>query len=432
MTPSQRINLAIVCSSIAIALGTAEAIAATILSSVERAHRLDLRQRAEIARRRGRTFDTRTPLELIHHLRDQGIDAVGYVSPMEAYIGPAVQNYQDAPFLRLHGQNVIPLGGISGHPTILCNEAGEYVTYDSDEHGFNNPKGLWSAGASDILIVGDSFAHGACVPSDKSFGALLRQRYPKTISVAYMGNGPLVELAALAEYGRFLSPSVVLWCYYEGNDLLDLRNERSSRLLDGYMTDGFTHDLLNVQSQIDSALGKYMERQLVSGPPMRPQQRLGLGTIAGVASHVRLPALRSHFGVVYGTEADPFESELALFQNIVSKAGTRTKAWNGQLYFVYLPAWSRYSNEATESEASGLGRRSRILGLINALHIPVIDLHTAFQAHADPVSLFPLRLRGHYTEQGHALVAAEILKAIGARATPPADAVESKSRHDGR
>jgi len=241
MTPSQRINLAIVCSSIAIALGAGEAIAATILSSVERAHWLDLRQRADIARRGGRTFDRRTPLELIHHLRDQGIDAVGYVSPMEAYIGPAVQKYQDAPFLRLDGQDVIPLGGISRRPTILCNEAGEYVTYDSDEHGFNNPKGLWSAGASDILIVGDSFAHGACVPSDKSFGALLRQRYPKTISVGYMGNGPLVELAALAEYGPFLKPSVVLWCYYEGNDLLDLRNERNSRLLDRYMTDAFTY-----------------------------------------------------------------------------------------------------------------------------------------------------------------------------------------------
>ena len=44
------------------------------------------------------------------------------------------------------------------------------------------------------------------------------------------GNGPLIELATLKEY---LPNKVnkVLWLYYEGNDLKDLKNEMNNKIL---------------------------------------------------------------------------------------------------------------------------------------------------------------------------------------------------------
>ena len=48
----------------------------------------------------------------------------------------------------------------------------------------------------------------------------------------------------------------------------------------------------------------------------------------------------------------------------------------------------------------------------NALTIPVIDVEPAFQAHDDPLSLFPFRRFGHYNEQGNQIVADTILRVL--------------------
>ena len=90
----------------------------------------------------------------------------------------------------------MPFGGISNRVTVLCNESGEWITYQSDEHGFQNPKGTWQSGHIDIAALGDSFAHGYCVPSDKSFVAFDPTAYPRSLNLGMAGNGPLLMLAA--------------------------------------------------------------------------------------------------------------------------------------------------------------------------------------------------------------------------------------------
>ena len=47
------------------------------------------------------------------------------------------------------------------------------------------------------------------------------------INLGISGNGPLLEYAALVEYGKTLTPAKVLWIYFEGNDLTsDLNLEK--------------------------------------------------------------------------------------------------------------------------------------------------------------------------------------------------------------
>jgi len=42
------------------------------------------------------------------------------------------------------------------------------VIYEGDEHGFHNPMGLYYPGQVDVVALGDSYVHGACVKSDQT------------------------------------------------------------------------------------------------------------------------------------------------------------------------------------------------------------------------------------------------------------------------
>jgi hypothetical protein len=46
------------------------------------------------------------------------------------------------------------------------------------------------------------------------------------------------------------------------------------------------------------------------------------------------------------------------------------------------------------------------------MNIPIIDIHSVFASRREPLALFPLRRFGHYTEEGHRLVAEEVLRAL--------------------
>ena len=104
-----------------------------------------------------------------------------------------------------------------------------------------------------------------------------------------------------------------------------------------------------------------------------------------------------------------------LLSNALAQARTVVGSWGGTLYFVYLPSWNRYRNGPSAAERE----HTKVLSLVNALTIPVIDVQPAFQAHNDPLSLFPFRRFGHYNERGNQIVADTILRAPAmARNTP--------------
>ena len=79
------------------------------------------------------------------------------------------------------------------------------------------------------------------------------------------------------------------------------------------------------------------------------------------------------------------------------------------MYFVYLPAFERYS---TGDEHPN---RDFAMQTANELDIPIIDIHSkVFSPHPDPLSLFPFRKLYHYNAEGYKLVAEAIGKRLGA------------------
>ena len=109
----------------------------------------------------------------------------------------------------------IPLAGVSNKTTVYDNESGKYLIYKSDRHGFNNPDSEWDSREVDWLLTGDSFTHGSYVqPGQEIAGQLRSITAIAAISLGIGSNGPLIEYAALVEYGKALKPAKVLWVYY--------------------------------------------------------------------------------------------------------------------------------------------------------------------------------------------------------------------------
>lgn len=335
-------------------------------------------ERIRLSKEIGIPFDTRKGREVIQDLEGQGVRAVPFVYPWY---------HVDSNGLDLGSQKVFPLGGISQIRTVLCNETGEWSIYDSDEYGFNNPRGLFGK-EIDILLVGDSFAHGFCVKPEESIAARMRAlSQMNVVSVASGANGPLLEFATLKEYGQPLKPRYVLWMYFEENDLKDLQREQTSPFLLSYRDGQFFQNLISKQAKIDLLLTEFLQKR---------NKKKSRNRLPGLSRIMQLKCLREKLAI----DSTP---PLKLFTELLQSAKLLTQSWGGQLYFVYLPSALRYMEDL---EHGKIFHRNQVLSIVNDLNIPIIDIHAkVFANHRDPLSLFPFGIPGHYTNEGYRLVA---------------------------
>lgn len=300
--------------------------------------------------------------------------------------------------IAIDGRETLPLGGISDALTVYCNEGGTYLIYASDEHGFHNPSGLWAQPQLDLAAVGDSFTHGACVPSDRNMVAEIRGRFSATLNLGMAGNGPLSELAAIKEYLPQRRPRVVLWFYYEGNDVSkDLFIEREATLLVAYLGQGFAQGLEEHQPAIDEALIAEVEKAYDAGPS---ETRRDAGHGVKLRDVLLLRHLRDVLGLAVGN------ADIPLFRRVMWEANRTVSSWGGRLYFVYLPGEARYLGLGGRIAQSGL--RTRVLATVRGLGIPVIDIHASFSDSPAPNQLF----QGHFTPEGYRIAAEGILNRL--------------------
>jgi hypothetical protein len=210
---------------------------------------------------------------------------------------------------------------------------------------------------------------------------------------------------------------VVLWFYFEGNDLIDLQeDEKNSAMLMNYLQDGFNQNLPTRQNEIDRTLTNYMqeEKALELSNRTKPGQREDQ-LFDRLMNWMKLAKLRERLGFSMGADsqtgglmAELRGPDALLFARAVATAKRRVKAWGGELYFVYLPNWTRYANQLQPGEK----QRENVMAIVKKLGVPIIDIYPVFQAQREPMSLFPFRAPGHYNEAGHRLVAEEVLKRL--------------------
>jgi hypothetical protein len=356
-----------------------------------------------LAQRFGVRFDARSRLQVLKDLSQKGIDAVPVISPTELL-------KQNPNGIRIDDTEVIPLAGISNRVTVFCNESGEYTVYKSDRRGFHNPDHVWDSDGVDIVALGDSFVLGGCVESQENFVSLIGKRYPATVNLGMAGDGPLSMLGTMREYLGLLKPKIVLWFYYE-EAAFPLLEAESGSLLRHYMEKSFSQNLDDRQPEIDNALLEYVQdgaaAEIARQKAAQNRETISSRIRSSLDFSARLGTLRRYLGLVDGGRREGNRDILPMFRRILTEANGSARELNAKLYFVYLPQWERYGNPKLAFQ-----QRNAVLDLVTRLDIPIIDLHPVFQAHDDPLSLFPLRRMGHYTKEGHRLTAQLILRSL--------------------
>jgi lysophospholipase L1-like esterase len=349
-----------------------------------------------------------TDLDMIVHLRARGVQAYPCVYELSSIGQSKIQTAKGL---------LQPLGGISRVTTVFCIEGDRIAAYDSDDHGFNNPQRNWEQGAK-ILAVGDSFVQGYCVAPNRTLTADLNREMGPTVGLGMKGNGPFEELGLIKEFFPYLHPQVVLWFYFEGNDLADTHRDKSDPILSHYLEEGFSQDLYHRQDEIDPPLKKLadpegeIERKVPSASPFfsflklrvfraRLHEAIKRMNAGRAATKVTAPLEATEdLGLSYNSSYT--EEDVALFGKILRMARDYIATSEGRLVFVYLPAWERYGKPQAAN-----GDRSRVLQMVNALGIPMVDINATFSRKERPTELFLYTHGhpGHYNAEGYQLVA---------------------------
>jgi hypothetical protein len=354
-------------------------------------------QRARAAARLGVPFDNRNTSEVVADLQRQGVDALPGMSRIWS-MTPGVQ--EKLP------NGLYTLSHASDASVVECNESGTYLVYQTDEMGFNNPRGLLAEGAIDIGIVGESSALGHCVPAQDSLIGQLRRADPGIANFAMAGTLPLAQLASFREYVEPIRPPVVIWTLnhqlvYSG---AELRNSTLAK----YFDPGFSQNLRHRQAEVDAVVRELalptqreLERTGMTEMQNRARERLAqTWSLAELRARIA-PELRSALRL---KEANPPEKDLSVLLRCLDLAHAATRSWGGQLIVLILPTYE----EVVRGAVRGNVAHRRLARTIRERDIEVIDGVVPFEGRRDPASLFALRIDNHPNAEGYALLARHV------------------------
>ena len=407
-----RARLALALASLCAAIFPAELYVASVP--------LEPKERA--ARAAGRPFDQRSPAEIVRELRSQAVDAVvqfrNVQSPLLTVGGP--------------GGRVVPvLGGISRATTVYCNESGQYMIYTADEHGFNNPYGEHGRPPLQVVLIGDSFTHGACVPAKSSIAGRVRNVFLHTLNLGSGGSGPLSQFARFVEYAAPLRPRFVVWNWHE-NDLRDLHRELAQAPFRQYLTAQAPFGLKAQQAEIDRAARAAHDdalRRIPNEPPWLQGVRSFL-LLRSIRKLIRnaIPVVGPRAAPTLSDDGPDHQAKLAVVERILATVRDAARSWDGELLMVYLPgapsycgvvrlrSWRRFCRSIENGRRHWSDHRDDMLALFAHLDLPIVDGHVAFEEVGRPADMFYYP-GSHYSPAGYRVIADALLRVLTAGLT---------------
>ena len=296
------------------------------------------------------------------------------------------------------------LSSISNVTTIVCNETGQFLITKLDEHGFNNPQGIWKKDNIEVIFIGDSFTFGFCEPTDANVPALIRKKIPNVLNLGMPSSGPLAQLATLVEYAKPKKPKYVIWMYFELNDLGDQKGEARHLDLRQYLDKlGKTSfDLINRQAEMDAITKLVLKDYSARNKNVKPRSKI-LSVL-----FLRLLRERLNLSIKGSVTRTPFynakSEDFKRFEKIIKIAISEVENWGGKFIFVYLPAWSSFGNSHPNSEAI----RNSVLDIVRRQNVEVVNIYDLFSKQSRPVNLYNA-VQGHFNAEGYSMTAKEII-----------------------
>ena len=356
-----------------------------------RANKTDIEKSVQrIAKKKNIKFDTRSTFEIYNDLKKKDANVV-------LRIPPSIITYKNK-------KKIFSQSGISKRQTIGCNDHGYYSIYQADRYGFNNPDSAWDKQQIEYLLIGDSFAHGSCVNEIDSIAGKIREITNKqnVLNLGYDGKDPLLEYATLREYLPYINSKRVLWIYYEGDDLRELNQRIKNKILKNYLDNlEYSQKLILNQDQIDSAHLKSLEKKYMYQKIQRNE----------FFKFIKLLNLRIFITNLFLSESIYTQETIKLFKKIIILSKNLVEQNNAKFYFIYMPAYERYDNKI--KIINNYKNYVDIIRIIKNLNLPIIDIHKELLVnYKDPLSLYPFRSHGHFTELGYDLVSQTIVEKI--------------------
>jgi hypothetical protein len=285
------------------------------------------------------------------------------------------------------------------------------VLFDSDEFGFNNPRGILASRRVDVALVGESFAVGHCVPPDRNLAAVIRQTYPHTVNLGIAGTSTLSMLASFREYVEPVRPPLVLWVI--NPNTVDSWQELKDPLLAQYLEPDFRQGLLDRQAEVDRAWHdiavsvqyEFDRRSLVVIKEAEEERFKGILFLPRLRERLRLdaPLLRPAAPV-----------DLALFQRVVRMARQATLEWGGDFVVAIMPLYE----DVVVRQMSSSQRHEHLAQVLRDEGIDVIDTAAAFASSSDPAALYTMRINNHPNVEGHQLIGRTIVAELNRRRLP--------------
>jgi hypothetical protein len=274
-----------------------------------------------------------------------------------------------------------------------------------DRNGFRNDHEIEQAS---IVVIGDSFVEAGLVRHEDLLSTHLSQLLRvETANLGLRGYGPQQELIVLKRYGLKLRPKVVLWFFFEGNDLPDVQRyaryiqdwDKTLKQLHGFQARSFTR----TASRALERLGRLPSHRL-SPEGLRRSCRF---------LHSQDEDSKTLYFAYAGlplSREDLVSLEMA--QRSFQEAKRLASDRGAQFLFVYVPIKFSVYRDFCEFPANGYGKQwqgndlpAMLESWCRAQDIAYLNLIEPLKEHAARGELVYFPDDGHWNALGHAVVA---------------------------
>jgi hypothetical protein len=294
----------------------------------------------------------------------------------------------------------------------------ETLTFTYDRWGYRNLQTVLQA---DVVLLGDSYIEGANVNDDEIVARRLEARLGRPVeNMGVSGYGTMQALVVLDKEARRLDPKVVVWFFFEGNDLYD------DEVFEKYM---MTHPSATGRSR--EGMAKYDtwgDRSFVINAlhhlrrwsePVFPNQPWYCGFMT-------LPQHKGERVLFSGYTRYPWDDRIAARWTKAMdtlRQGMEISRERGlHLVLGFVPIKERVYWRYIELPAASPMRswtlwpsRERFADFCHANNVPCVDLTPVFEHDLEAGNLPYLPTDSHWSAHGHDLVAARVHAEIEAR-----------------
>jgi len=282
------------------------------------------------------------------------------------------------------------------------------ITYDS--HGFRNDHDIDKAS---LALIGDSFVEGVLVPHQKLVSTQLSNAFGVEVAnLGQSGYGPQQELIVLRRFGVKLSPKVVVWMFFEGNDLLDVARY-----------EGLIANRKQILHDRNSLFQRSFLRNVLYtlAGYTAPRVNKDTGEARRRSGQLKQTGETIYFAYA-GTDLSQEElSSLKTTQDCLLKAQSISEESGAKLLLAYVPTKYRVYRDLCDFPQDGYGRTWKLNNLPSQFEswskehgIAFIDLTSALRKSAADGELVYFPDDGHWNSNGQTVVAQTLEKLIRA------------------